>query len=77
MDPAIRGGSGEGQILLEAKILQVADVTEAISSHRPYRPALGIEVAIAELFKGRGTLFDAGVVDTCIKILKEGRIVFS
>ena len=70
-------GLREGQILQEAKILQVADVTEAISSHRPYRPALGIEAAIAELFKGRGTLFDAGVVDTCIKILKEGRIVFS
>ncbi len=55
-------------ILLEARIIGIADVIEAMSAHRPYRPALGIEVAIEEITKHRGILYDADVVDTCLSI---------
>lgn len=58
-------------ILLEAKILAVADVVEAMASHRPYRAALGIEVALNEIIKHRGTAFDADVVDKCLRIFRE------
>lgn len=51
------------EILLEARIIAVADVLEAMSSHRPYRPALGIQMALGEIIKNRGVLFDAAVVD--------------
>ncbi len=61
------------EILLEARILAVADVVEAITAHRPYRPALGMQVGIAELIKGRGTIFDAQAVDACVRVLREGR----
>ncbi len=64
------GLSGE-EILLEARILCVADVVEAMSSHRPYRPALGIEKALEEISQKKGILFDAEVVDNCIKLFKE------
>lgn len=64
------GLKGE-DILLEAKILCVADVVEAMASHRPYRPALGIEEALAEIYKHRGTLFDEEVVDACIRLFNE------
>ena len=62
--------SGE-DILLEAQILAVADVVEAISSHRPYRPALGTEKALEEITRGRGVIFDAKVVDACLKLFTE------
>jgi len=65
-----QGLSGE-QMLPEARILAVADVFEAISSHRPYRPALGVEAALAELQRHRGTLFDADAVDACIRLVRE------
>ncbi|MGO8762993.1 MAG: HD-GYP domain-containing protein [Desulfobaccales bacterium] len=55
------GLTGE-DILLEAKILGVADVVEAIASHRPYRPSLGIETALGELSKNQGVLYDTSVV---------------
>ncbi|MDD5037057.1 MAG: response regulator [Methylococcaceae bacterium] len=58
------------QILLEAKIIAVADVVEAMASHRPYRPALGLDVAIAEVKTQRGVLYDAEVVDGCLKVLE-------
>ena len=64
------GLSGE-QIVIEAKILAVADVVEAMSSHRPYRPALGIEKALEEIGQNRGILYDAQVVDACIKLFRE------
>jgi response regulator RpfG family c-di-GMP phosphodiesterase len=64
-------GISGGDILLGARILSVADVVEAISSHRPYRPALGIEKALKEISSNRGTLFDARVVDACIKLFVE------
>ncbi|MBB1439193.1 HD domain-containing protein [Shewanella sp. SG41-4] len=56
-------------IILEAKIIAVADVADSILSHRPYRPSLGMEVLTQELLKGRGIIFDEVVVDTCIDIL--------
>ena len=64
-----KGLSGD-QILLEAKILAVADVVEAMSSHRPYRPALGMEKALAEVTSKKGGIFDSAVVDACIKVIK-------
>lgn len=64
------------QILLEAKIIAVADVVEAISSHRPYRPALGIEAALKELRDNRGNYYDPEVVDVCLKLFKEKTFSF-
>jgi putative nucleotidyltransferase with HDIG domain len=58
-------------ILLEAKIIGVADVVEAMSSHRPYRPALGIDKALEEISQNKGILYDPEVVDTCLKLFKE------
>ncbi len=55
-------------ILLEARIVGIADVLEAMSAHRPYRPALGIEAAMDEITRHRGTLYDADVVDACLGI---------
>lgn len=59
------------EILLEARIVAVADVVESMSSHRPYRPALGIEKALEEIEVGRGTLFDERVVDACRLLFQE------
>ena len=61
------GFSGE-DILLEARILGVADVVEAMSSHRPYRPSLGIQMALEEISQNRGILYDPMVVDALMKI---------
>jgi PAS domain S-box-containing protein/putative nucleotidyltransferase with HDIG domain len=70
-----QGLKGE-EILLEARIIAVADVMEAIASHRPYRPAHGIDVAIENIEDHRGTFYDADVVDACLKVFKDGRIKF-
>ncbi|MCG8017403.1 MAG: response regulator [Candidatus Thiodiazotropha sp. 'RUGA'] len=59
------------EILLEAKIIAVADVVEAMSSHRPYRPSLGIDVALKEIEAGSGRLFDEKAVSACIKLFRE------
>jgi PAS domain S-box-containing protein len=59
------------EILLESKILAVADVVEAIASHRPYRAALGIEVALCEITEQRGITLEADVVDACLYIFRE------
>ncbi len=67
----------EDAILLEARILAVADVVEAISSHRPYRPSLGISFALDEISKNRGILYDANVVDACLKLFQEKNFTFS
>lgn len=64
------GLTGE-QIMPEARILCVADVIEAMVSHRPYRPALGLEKAIDEISRNRGIFYDAMVVDAALKLLKE------
>jgi len=58
-------------ILFEARILAVADVVEAITTHRPYRPGRGVDFALAEIHAGRGTLFDTGVVDACMRLFAE------
>jgi HD-GYP domain-containing protein (c-di-GMP phosphodiesterase class II) len=59
------------EICMEARILVVADVVEAMASHRPYRPSLGIDAALNEIEKNRGTLYDKVVVDTCLKLFRE------
>jgi PAS domain S-box-containing protein len=64
-------------ILLEARILAVADVVEAISSHRPYRPSLGINFALDEISKNKGILYDDNVVDACLKLFQEKSFAFS
>jgi len=61
-----RGLKGD-EILLEARILAVADVIEAIASHRPYRASQGLEAGLEEIRSGRGTRYDAAVVDACLK----------
>lgn len=60
----------DGEILLEAKIIGVADVVEAMASHRPYRPAHGIAAAIQEIQEKRGILYDPEVVDACVRVLE-------
>jgi len=64
------------EIMLEARILAVADVVEAMASHRPYRPALGVNQALAEITKQRGILYDPEVIDACIKIFTERKFEF-
>jgi PAS domain S-box-containing protein/putative nucleotidyltransferase with HDIG domain len=59
------------KILLESRIIAVADVVEAIASHRPYRPALGMDVALEEIEKYRGVLYDPDAVDACLRLLRE------
>ncbi len=65
-----RGLAGP-EIVLEARILAVADVVEAMASHRPYRPAWGIEVALDEITKNKGRLYDPEVVDACVRLFTE------
>lgn len=69
------GLSGE-DIFLEARIMGVADVVEAMSSHRPYRPALGIDKALEEIKKNRGVLYYPEVVDACVKLFTEKKFTF-
>jgi HD-GYP domain-containing protein (c-di-GMP phosphodiesterase class II) len=75
-DRVSEGISGE-DILLEARILAVSDVVEAMASHRPYRPSLGIETALEEITRGKGVLFDGTVVDTCVRLIRERKFLFS
>lgn len=65
-----QGLKGEA-ILLEARIIAVADTVEAMASHRPYRPGLGIDAALEEIARCRGTKLDAQAVDACIVLFKE------
>lgn len=64
------GLKGES-LLLESRILAVADVVEAMASHRPYRPAFDISTVLKELTKSRGILFDRAVVDSCLRLFNE------
>ncbi|PKN51718.1 MAG: hypothetical protein CVU55_10805 [Deltaproteobacteria bacterium HGW-Deltaproteobacteria-13] len=59
------------EILMESRILAVADVVEAMASHRPYRPTLGIEAAVEEIEKNKGILYDSAVVNACLKLFRE------
>jgi PAS domain S-box-containing protein/putative nucleotidyltransferase with HDIG domain len=65
-------GLSREKIILEANILAVADVVEAMSSHRPYRPSLGTDKALAEILQNRNILYDPEVVNTCLKVFKKG-----
>jgi HD-GYP domain-containing protein (c-di-GMP phosphodiesterase class II) len=58
-------------ILVEARVLAVADVVEAMFHHRPYRPALGVEATLAEIEKNRGRLYDPGAVDACLRLFRQ------
>jgi PAS domain S-box-containing protein len=64
-------------IILEARILSVADVVEAIASHRPYRPALGTDAALDEISRQSGILYDSKVVDACLKLFRKKKFQFS
>jgi HD-GYP domain-containing protein (c-di-GMP phosphodiesterase class II) len=59
------------KILQEAKVLAVADVVEAIASHRPYCPAYGIDKALEEITQNRGILYDSEVVEICLRLFRE------
>jgi HD-GYP domain-containing protein (c-di-GMP phosphodiesterase class II) len=63
-------------ILLEARIIAVADVVEAMVSDRPHRPAPGVEAAMTEIASGKGTLYDANAVDACIRLFSQDRFKF-
>ena len=69
-------GLKEDDIILEARILAVADVMEAMASHRPYRPSLGIDVALKAIKENRGTFYDPDVVDACLRLIEEKRFRF-
>lgn len=70
-------GLTSSQLLLESKILAVADVVEAMHSHRPYRPALGIEAALQEIRKFKGIKYDSEVVEHCVRIFRDSHFDFS
>ena len=70
-----RGLKG-AEILIEAKILGVANVVEAMSSYKSYRPALSIDEALVEISKNKNILFDPKIVDTCVKLFKEKGFIF-
>jgi PAS domain S-box-containing protein/putative nucleotidyltransferase with HDIG domain len=61
-------GLKDEEIIPEARILMVADVVEAMASHRPYRPALGIDAALKEIDRNKGILYDPGIVEACTKL---------
>lgn len=71
-----KGLSGEG-ILKEARIVGVADVVETMSSHRPYRPSVGLGKALEEITAKKGILYDPDVVDACLSLMGEKRFEFS
>jgi len=70
-------GLSKNEILVEARIISVADVVEAMVSHRPYRPALGIEKAIEEISNGSGRLYDPEVTKACLSLIGKGDFSFS
>ena len=59
-------------LLLESRILGVADVVESMASHRPYRPAIGLEAALEEILRNRGVLYDSEAVDACVNVFRKG-----
>ena len=70
-----RGLAAEA-VIVEARILAVADVTEAMTAHRPYRPALGLDAALAEIETGKGRLYDPAAVDACIALFRNKGFAF-
>lgn len=69
-------GLKEDEILIGAKIIAVADVVEAMSSHRPHRPACGIKETLEEISQNRGILYDPKVADICLKLFREKKFNF-
>ena len=69
-------GLSSDEILIEAKIICVADVVEAMASHRPYRPARGVETALDHIQVESGTLYDSQVVDTCLHLFSDNKFQF-
>lgn len=69
-------GLGDGGIIVEAKILAVADVIESMASHRPYRPSLGIDLALEEMSLKKGLLYSVEIVDAALELFDSGRFVF-
>jgi len=69
-------GLKKPMIILEARILAVAEVVEALRSQRPYRPALELSAALEEISKNRGVLYDGEVVDACLKLCHEKGFTF-
>jgi len=69
-------GLSDGDILMKARILAVADVVEAMASHRPYRPPRGLDKALEEISQNRGVLYDPEVVDVCLKLFTEKEFTF-
>ncbi|HPU43455.1 MAG TPA: HD domain-containing phosphohydrolase, partial [Dictyoglomaceae bacterium] len=67
-------GLKNGEILLEAKIIAVADVVEAMTAHRPYRPALPLDTAIREITDKKGASYDPLVVEAFLEALRKGRL---
>ena len=70
-----QGLSGE-DIILEARVLSVSDVVEAMASHRPYRPALGVDRALEEISKNKMEFYDSDVVDACLRLFREKEFKF-
>ncbi len=70
-------GLTSDKIVLEARIIAVADVVEAMSSHRPYRPAVGIKMALEEIEKNSGMLYAPEVVQACRELFREGKFTFT
>jgi PAS domain S-box-containing protein/putative nucleotidyltransferase with HDIG domain len=64
------------KLLPASKVLMVADVVEAMMSHRPYRPGLGIDAALAEVESGAGTQYDSDVAEACVRIFSDGEFAF-
>ena len=71
-----RGISGD-EIFIGARIIAVADVVEAMGSHRPYRPSRGIDKALEEVLRHRGVYYDPEVVDACLRLFKEKGFKFN
>jgi HD-GYP domain-containing protein (c-di-GMP phosphodiesterase class II) len=65
-----RGLHGDS-IIMEARVLAVADVVEAMSSHRPYRAGLGIDKALEEIERGSGTAYDTDIATACLRLFRE------
>jgi len=70
-------GLKSDNILLEAKILAVADVVDAMAAHRPYRPSLGVDQALEEITRSRDRLYDSRIVEACLRVIdREGNRLF-
>ncbi len=75
--PGYPNGLVGENILLESRIITVADVVEAMASHRPYRPALGLGAALEEIEKNKGLLYDADVASACLALFREKEFRFA